>query len=497
MTVVDFLRLSRANWHVLLVAIVVCTLGAYAYVLSLPVTYASSSSAFVQVGGTGNIADTINGSQVAQQKAQAYTTLVGTLPVANEVSKATGIPVGRIAGHITASVGTAALITVSVTCDTPSDCPKIANAALVATANTVKNLESDGGQTVIRVVPLQNATGDGGRISPNVKKHVEAGFAAGVVLGYLLAVLRLMLDQRLRTVQDVETITGAGTLGILPKTSMLRGNSRRDADPHSHAGEALRQLRTNLRFVNVDNPPKAIVVTSPNPGEGKSTVASTLARVLADAGTPTVLIDADLRRPTVAEVYGIDGSVGLSQVLAGTVELEDALRSVSTENLRILPAGRVPPNPSELVGSDRMRSLLSTLREDHMVIIDAPPILPVTDAGLLAAAADGAVLVAVMGRTAKEQLRVSVSMLERINARLLGSVINRAPARGIGAAYYGYGYGGYRRASQRYYSSEVTEPKQQTESTPDVDAATGAVDGGASVSSRSERHVHLKRRAKV
>ncbi len=462
MTVVDLIRLTRANWHVLVLAVLLGLGAAFAYVLTLPVTYASSSSAFVQVGGSANIADAINGSQVAQQKATAYTTLVSTEPVALEVAKATGIPVSRVSGHISADVSRASLITVTATCTTPTDCPKIANAALNATASTVKKLEtSNGGNTIIKVVPLQSAGGAGGRISPNVKKYVVAGALAGLLLGYLLAILRLLLDQKVRTVKDVENITGAGTLGVLPRTPALRGAQRRTADPHSHAGEALRQLRTNLRFVSVDDPPRAIVVTSPNPGEGKSTVASTLARVLAEAGTDTVLIDADLRRPTVAEVYDIDGSVGLSQVLAGDLELADALRVVGNDRLQVLPAGRVPPNPSELVGSERMRALIASLRQAHMVIIDAPPMLPVTDAGLLAAAADGAVLVAVVGKTAKEHLEVSASMLERINARLLGSVINRAPSRGLGSAYYGYGYGGYKTAGGYYYKSDGQRGKRR------------------------------------
>lgn len=452
MTVVDFIRLTRANLHVLLIAVVVCVGGAYAYVLTLPVVYASASSGFVQVGGSANIADTINGSQIAQQKAQAYISLVGTFPVADEVAKSTGIPVGRVAGNISATTSSAALITVTATCTTATDCPKIANAALTATAATVKKLESDGGgNTIIRVVPLENAGGVGAKVSPKATKYLGAGLVAGLVIGYLVAILRLLLDQRIRTLSDVETITGTGTLGVLPKTPMLKGDARRDTDPHSHAGEALRQLRTNLRFVNVDAPPRAIVITSPNPGEGKSTVAATLARALADGGTDTVLLDADLRRPTVAEVFDIDGSIGLSQVLAGDVDLAEALRTVGDGRLQILPAGRVPPNPSELVGSERMRALIDTLRESHMVMIDAPPLLPVTDAGLLARAADGTVVVCVVGKTSKEHLQASVTLLERINARLLGSVINQAPAKGIGSTYYGYGYGGYRTAGEKYY----------------------------------------------
>ena len=123
------------------------------------------------------------------------------------------------------------------------------------------------------------------------------------------------------------------------------------------AREAIRKLRTNLRYVDVDEPPRSIVVTSSAPGEGKSVVAANLARVMARAGQPTLLIDADLRRPMVADQFGVDGAIGLSQLLAASVSLEDAAQPSSVQNLTLLPAGQVPPNPSELLGSKRMKEL--------------------------------------------------------------------------------------------------------------------------------------------
>ena len=186
-----------------------------------------------------------------------------------------------------------------------------------------------------------------------------------------------------------------------------------------------------------------MVITSANEGEGKSTVAANLARVLATAGQDTVLIDADLRRPVVAGIYGVDTQVGLAQVLVGDLTAEEALQESGIDHLKVMSAGRVPHNPSELLGSQRMQHLLQELSRDHMVILDAPPLLPVTDAALLAAVADGAMVVFAVGHTYKEQARLAKRRLEQTGGRMLGVILNRAPMRGMGAVVYGYGYGSY------------------------------------------------------
>jgi Mrp family chromosome partitioning ATPase len=181
------------------------------------------------------------------------------------------------------------------------------------------------------------------------------------VLGYVLAFFTLSVDRRIRNQADVETLTNAGVLAIIPKVASL-GIGKDVGVQDSLAGESIRQLRTNLRFVNVDNPPRAIVVTSPNPSEGKSTVSANLARLLAEAGNPTILIDADLRRPTQARRASKDNAVGLTQLLAGDITLAEALVPSETEGLTLLPSGRIPPNPSELVGSKRMQVLIDNLK---------------------------------------------------------------------------------------------------------------------------------------
>ena len=193
----------------------------------------------------------------------------------------------------------------------------------------------------------------------------------------------------------------------------------------------------------MDNPPRSIVITSANPSEGKSTVSATLARVLGEAGQKTILIDADLRRPTLSTVFERDGSVGLSQILSGQVSVEDALQDTDQVNVQLIPAGRIPPNPSELLGSQRMKALIEELAQDHLVLMDAPPLLPVTDAGLLSGISDGTILVFAVGKTHKEQVAFCAKILEQVGGNLLGAVLNLAPKRGIGSVAYGNGYSGY------------------------------------------------------
>ena len=216
------------------------------------------------------------------------------------------------------------------------------------------------------------------------------------------------------------------------------------------------------------------MITSANEGEGKSTVAANLARVLARRARTTVLIDADLRRPVVAGIYGVDTQIGLAQVLVGDITAEEALQESGIENLKVMSAGRVPHNPSELLGSHRMQHLLQELSRDHLVVLDAPPLLPVTDAALLAAIADGAMVVFAIGQTYKEQARLAKRRLGQTGGRMLGVVLNRAPLRGLGAVVYGYGYGSY-TTELRVDEADSTPSRAIARSRPEEAGGPGEV----------------------
>ena len=222
--------------------------------------------------------------------------------------------------------------------------------------------------------------------------------------------------------------------------------------------ESLKELRTNLQFKNPDNPPRRIVVTSSLPSDGKSTVADNLAIILGQSGKPVFLVDADLRRPTVAKSFGLIEEVGVTDVVIGRADVEDVLQTVDGyPNLYILAAGRIPPNPSEILSSDAFTQMIDRLAEEGMVILDAPPLLPVTDSAILATKFDGALVVVEANGTKREELAKSISNLNRVNADILGTVLNKVPATGSEAGYYQY-YG-----REYYYDNEGKRTGQKSE----------------------------------
>lgn len=202
-------------------------------------------------------------------------------------------------------------------------------------------------------------------------------------------------------------------------------------------------LRTNMQYVSIDADKFVCTVTSALPDEGKSTVAISLAISLALADRRVALIECDLRRPRTAKRLGLDGSTGTTSVLVGHVSLEDALQTYRDTNLQVLVAGPIPPNPAELLQSASMEKLLRDLRNAFdVVILDSPPLLPVTDAAILTAAADGAILVVRHAHTTRDQLTHAIDRLDAVDAKALGIVVNRSPAKWVGKGY-GYGYGYY------------------------------------------------------
>ena len=207
--------------------------------------------------------------------------------------------------------------------------------------------------------------------------------------------------------------------------------------------EAFRVLRTNMQYVDVDHDQKVLVVTSSLPGEGKTTTAVNLAVTLTQAGHRVALIECDLRRPLIADRLELDPAVGTTSVLIGKIKAEDAMQRYADTTLDVMVSGHLPPNPSELLQSQAMETFLLDLRVRYdIVILDAPPLLPVTDAALLATRADGAVVVVSHGRTTRDQLSTAVARLESVGAKTLGVVMNLTPTKKSGGSYgYGYGYG--------------------------------------------------------
>ncbi len=243
-----------------------------------------------------------------------------------------------------------------------------------------------------------------------------------------------MLDRGVKTVDDVKRVTDRPILGTIahdPDTT--KRPLIVEVDPRSPRAEAFRSMRTNLQFVDVANHPRTIVVTSSIAGEGKSTLTANLALTMSQAGARVCLVEADLRRPKVLDYMGLEGAVGLTDALIDQADVFDVIQPYGGTNLWVLGAGRIPPNPSELLGSTAMRTLLANLasRFDY-VIVDAPPTLPVTDAVVLSKVTDGAIVVAGSGLVDREQLAHTLDSLTSVGGQVLGVVLNRVPERTLG-----------------------------------------------------------------
>jgi capsular exopolysaccharide synthesis family protein len=253
------------------------------------------------------------------------------------------------------------------------------------------------------------------------------------------------LDDTVKTDEDVQrqlTLPTLGNIGRITPVKEPGDHLIALNHPRSPISEAYRVLRSNTRFAKIDNPSASLLVTSPGPEEGKTTTAANLAVVLAQAGQKVILVDSDLRRPTLHEFFGLDNHVGLTDLLVDGEDLwNQALRTTDQEGLRILTSGRLPPNPSELLGSDAMRSTLRELEKTaDVVVLDSPPLLAVADASILGSIVGGAILVVESGKTRNEAARRAKDTLDNSGVKLLGVVVNRISRHRGAYGYYHYYY---------------------------------------------------------
>ncbi len=445
----------RKRWlSILVVAGVVTGLALVASAVATP-QYTAASQVYVSVNTGGTTADLLQGSSYTQRQVHSYTDLATTPRVLQPVIDDLGLDLtpDDLARALQASSPLdTSLIDITVTHPDPAVASGIANGVAESLATEVAALESSAqGTSPVRISTVREATPPSSPSSPRTLRNVVLGLVLGLAAGFGLAVLRSVLDTRVRTVEDVRAITDASIM-----TAMVHDKSRVGHplvvldDPHSPRAEAFRRLRTNLQFLDIVDDLTSIVVTSSLPTEGKSTVAVNLAIALADTGSRVVLVDADLRRPSVAEYLGIEGRVGLTTVLIGQAGLEDVVQPWGGGSLHVLPSGRVPPNPAELVGSRAMSWVVGELGKRYdVVVIDTPPLLPVTDAAVLARVTDGALVVAGANRLHRHELRDSLASLEAVGARVLGLVVNHLH-HADGDAY-----------SHEYYGSDENDPARR------------------------------------
>lgn len=483
----DYVRIVLAHWVGFVLLAAAGMAGAVAYNSTQSKVYEASATGYVTAGASDNTSDATLADQLAKAKVTSYVAVATSTKVANRVIKALDLNTspGALIGSISVSQPTdTVLLNISARASDPIQAQQLANAWVSALATEIKTLDtgpsssttssSPGGtDPALRIEVLSQAQ-PGGLVLPRTKVNLVVGLLLGCLLGFAYALVRHQFDRRLRSSEEVERRFGIPVIGLIPRSSQVSGDngiltltvtSPAGANNASTA-EGFRKLRTNLAYMDVDHPPRVIVVTSPKQSDGKSTVAANLAAAIAIGGQPVTLIDGDLRRPTVAASLGMVDGAGLTDVLVGRVKASEVIQDhPDVPGLRVLASGAIPPNPSELLGSNAMRSLVQELAAEAMVIIDAPPLLPVTDAAVLTRSADGALVVISHGGTLDSELAASLTHISAVHGRTLGLVFNRmrrSAGSGIyGADYYRYEYKpetGRRRA-------KAGRPKADTGST--------------------------------
>ena len=448
----DYLRGIRRHLLAILIMTAVGVGVAYAWTLIQTPVYEAHADGIIQPVDVVEGNTSLTGDVMAQQKVETYLAMASWQDTAEAAIAELGLDISpdqAVARIAVVNPSNTAILRVTAQGSSPEAAVALAEAWIRAIAKTIDQYESTtGGSAPLTIVVASSASLPTTPVFPDLITSLLVGGVLGLGFGIAFALIRTVSDRRIRSGDEVEARTNLPVVGTIPVADALGGENRL-FDPAATKGkgagfavsEALRSLRTNLQFMDVDNPPRTIVVTSPLPSDGKSTIACNLALTLAAGGKPVVLVDGDLRRSTVATTMGVPGGAGLSDVLSGRADLADVLqRTPRSPNLFVLTAGSVPPNPSEVLGSGRMRKLLADLSVHATVIVDAPPLLPVTDGAVLTHQADGALVVVSVGKTTYDLLEKALDTLNKSNGRALGIVLNKAPLRGADASPYSYEY---------------------------------------------------------
>lgn len=448
----DYFRVLRKGWWIVVASLLLGVGAATAVTLVQTPTYSATAKVFVSTQSAGTVSDLVQGNAFSVQRVRTYSDLVSTplvlLPVIRQLDL--DMSPELLATRIVASAPLdTSIIAITVNDTDPERAADIANSASQNLAAVVQDVETpalDEAISPVKLTRAQEATVPLRPASPNIPLYLALGAAAGLIIGILIAILRETLETRIRNENDLKQVTDVAVLGGIGFDPNAKDNPLTvHADPQSRRAESFRTLRTNLSFLEVARAERSFVITSSIQSEGKSTTGANLAIALADAGFRVLLVDADLRRPTVADYMGLEGAIGLTDVLIGRAELWDVMQPWGMAGLFVLPAGHVPPNPSELLGSTRMSQLIAELNESFdVVLFDSPPLLPVTDAAILAKKVGGTIMVVAAGRTHKNQLRGALAALANVGAPVSGIVLTMLPTKGSDAGYeLGYGTYGY------------------------------------------------------
>ncbi|MDR6167384.1 succinoglycan biosynthesis transport protein ExoP [Microbacterium paludicola] len=469
------LRVIRYHW---MTVVVLTALGAaigLAYAWTVPREYTARADVFVAVTGSSTTGELAQGSNFSQQQARNLSTVATREIVLAPVIDELGLPdsTAKLRSRVSTSVPlNTSMISISAVDASPREAARIANLVAAKLAEVVPTLSPQvDGTSPVRLRVIENAVPPNLPSAPHIPMLVILGALGGLVAAAAVVLLRLAFGTRVRTVEQAEEAADAAIIGTVSTDRTAdRAPLALMSAPQSLRSEDYRRLRGNLRFVQASQDHRVFVFTSSVPSEGKSTTAANVAVAFAATGASVCLVEADLRRPSLGRILDLPPDLGFTSVIAREATLDDALVAWGPDRLRVLLAGPVPPNPSELLESERALELLESLRSAHdIVIIDAPPVHPVTDAAVLARVFGGAVLVVGAGRARERDVRRAVARLASVGATIHGAVLNLARPT---------------RADRRSYSTYSMVPESGRE---------GRADGSRTATRNSSRESRVPR----
>jgi capsular exopolysaccharide synthesis family protein len=439
----QYVRVLREHWLLIAISVLVCTTAAGLLAWSRTPIYAAQSRLFVSNSVPAGLSEIYAGSLFTQQRVGSYALIVSSPPVVQAVIKQLNLPdsVEQLQGKIHASVPTGTVvINITAKDSSPHRAKAIADAVAERFATFVTALETPPGNKnpPVKVSITSPAELPTSPVSPKKPLYLSLGVLLGLVVGVGGAVLREAFTRRIRREDDAAAIVGAPVLGSVAESSRANnGPLTVLKNPFSAQAEAYRQLRTNLYVPDANRAFSSIVISSAVASEGKTPVVANLGIIFAQAGYRVVLVDANLRRPRLAEMMRLAPSVGLTNVLTENLPVEAALQlagadlaGVPVGGLQFLASGPQPANPSELLGSQRFLTVLDYLTDRaDLVILDAPALLLATDAAILARVTSGVVLVTRLGSTRVDQLEAARRSLRTVEAQILGLVVNHPHPR--------------------------------------------------------------------
>lgn len=444
----QLLNVIARRWRMLAAVVLLCLLGAGGISSIIPPKYSSTATIYIAATGSGSANDSATLAFYAAQRITSYAALAEQPSMLTTIIEDSGVDIStsELADNMTATVATATtVLQITVEAGNPTAAQDLARAASVAMQDLVSELEStgtdSGGDPISPIVaripsdPSYNET----PVSPNVPLNLVVGGLIGLIFGIIAVILRDMFDSSVKTAQEIGEITHSPVLAVIPEqSSFSRHPLITDRDAPAGRGEPFRVLRTNLQFVDLDAKRQMFVITSAVPDEGKSVTAVNLAIAIAQSGREVLVIDCDLRKPSVAKLLDLDNAVGFMTAVTATAPLYECVQKHSS-GIHVLATGPKPPNPAEVLDTDTVRALLRQAQVEYdVVIIDAPPLLAVADPAILSGMVGGAIMVVRHGRTKREQLRQAVARLDAVDARIFGVVPNGARKRDIDAYSYEY-----------------------------------------------------------